>query len=61
MMKAPLAVVNKLNKLLVDDEDLSDKSMDELLEMIDDSRKTDNYLLSAKALSEAIKKQLLMK
>ena len=55
MMKAPLAVVSKLNKLLVDDEDLSGKSMDELLKMIDDSRKTDNYLLSAKALSEALK------
>ena len=56
MTKAPLAVVNKLNTLLVEDEDLTDKSMEELMEMIDDSRKTDNFLLSAKALSEAIKK-----
>lgn len=53
---APLAVVSKLNKLLVEHEDFETKTMDELLAMIDGARAVANNQLAAQALEEALRR-----
>lgn len=51
----PLAVVSKLNKLLINQEDFSQKTMDELLEIIDRSRASENIQLAAQAIEAALR------
>lgn len=52
--EAPLAIVNRLNQLLVNETDLGSKSMEELISVIDGARKADNIQLAAKALEAAL-------
>jgi len=52
--EAPLAIVNRLNQLLVNETDLGSKSMEELIAIIDGARKADNIQLAAKALEAAL-------
>lgn len=53
-IEVPLVIANQLNNLLVNDEDFLDKSMKELLEIIDSSRCADNIQLAAKVLKRAL-------
>lgn len=57
-MIAPQGVVAKLNKLLLEKEDFSKKTIEELINIIDDARKEEvgNYSLAAQALEAAIRK-----
>lgn len=53
---APLAVANKLNQLLIKNTDFEAMSIEELLKIIDGSRKSDNIQLAAQVLETAIRK-----
>lgn len=52
---APLAIVSKLNQLLIKNEDLGGNNYDELITIIDGARMSDNYQLAAQALEVAIR------
>lgn len=53
---APLSVVSKLNKLVIEKMDFESKSVKELHEIIDKARLSENYQLAAQALESAIRK-----
>lgn len=53
-IEVPLAIVNELNNLLINTEEFTDKSMHELLEIIDSSRCADNIYLAAKVIKAAL-------
>ena len=46
-MVVPTSKLSRLNKLLIDEEDLSDKTLEELLAIIDGARKGNNNLFLA--------------
>lgn len=50
----PLAVVSKLNKMIQGSGNIEKMNMDELMEIIDNSRERDNYHLAAQALERAM-------
>lgn len=58
-MTAPTSVVGKLNKLLIEDEDLETKTTEELKSIIDGSRSGENYSLAAKALEEGLRRAIV--
>lgn len=51
----PLAVVSKLNKLLIENEDFSEKTMEELLEIIDKARASENIQLASQAIEASLR------
>ena len=53
--RAPLAVVSRLNALLIKKEDFEQYSMQELLEIIDKARSSDNVQLASQALEAALR------
>lgn len=53
---APLAIASKLNQLLINNTDFEAMSVEELLKIIDGSRKSDNIQLAAQVLEVAIRK-----
>ena len=56
---APLSIAGKLNAKLLSEENFEEKSVAELVEIIDNSRNDDNILLAAKLLEIAMDKGTL--
>ena len=53
-MIPPLAIVNKLNKMMQSSGNIEKMRMDELLEVVDNSRERENYRLAEQALERAM-------
>ena len=54
-MVVPTSKLSRLNKLLIDEEDLSEKTLEQLLEIIDGARKDNNLFLAINAANRALK------
>lgn len=52
----PLAIVSKLNQLMLKSTDFESKTLEELLKIIDSARESENIQLAAQALEAAIRK-----
>lgn len=55
-MSVPTSLVSRLNRLLTNSENLSEKSVVELIELFDKAKKADNTQLALKAVEAAIEK-----
>ncbi len=53
-MSVPTAIISRLNKLLVEKEDISEKSVDELIEMLDGAKRSENTQLALKSAERAM-------